>query len=355
MKKLLEKGMEEEQGGIKKLFTLFLLIPHLGVLADKQCEAGEFLTPEKTLKNHHFRSVPVGGPLDCHLLCKKDPKCQSYNFVVFGNICELNNSTKEASPRDLVRDDARFYMGMKHAEGQRPQTFASCRDIYRESRTEVNGNYLLQMPSGKVSVYCHMSSQGLGSCSGGGWTLVMKIDGRKQTFHYNSVLWSNTESFNLTSGETGFDNYETKLPTYWKTPFDKICLGMKIGQQKRFIVVHKKAISLHSLIADGQYRNTSLGRGTWKSLLGGDASLQSFCNMEGFNVVDLTIGSFPKTKARIGLIANEVDHCIGCDSRIGFGTGGDPFDFNVCGNSASWNPREYDRNNKEAFCYILVQ
>lgn len=111
-------GMEEEQGGIKKLFTLFLLIPHLGVLADKQCEAGEFLTPEKTLNNHNFRSVPVGGPLDCHLLCKKDPKCQSYNFVVFGNICELNNSTKEASPRDLVRDDARFYMGMKHAEGK---------------------------------------------------------------------------------------------------------------------------------------------------------------------------------------------------------------------------------------------
>ncbi|XP_074630920.1 uncharacterized protein LOC141889509 isoform X3 [Acropora palmata] len=175
------KGMEEEQGGIKKLFTLFVLIPHLGVLADKQCEAGEFLTPEKTLKNHNFRSVPVGSPLDCHLLCKKDPKCQSYNFVVSGNICELNNSTKEASPRDLVRDDARFYMGMKHAEGQRPQTFASCRDIYRESRTEVNGNYLLQMPSGNVSVYCHMSSQGLGSCSGGGWTLVMKIDGRKQT------------------------------------------------------------------------------------------------------------------------------------------------------------------------------
>lgn len=109
--------MEEERGGIIKQFTLFLLIPHLGVLADKQREAGEFLTPEKTLKSHNFRSVPVGSPLDCHLLCKKDPKCQSYNFMVFGNICELNNSTKEASARDLVSDGARFYMGMKHAKG----------------------------------------------------------------------------------------------------------------------------------------------------------------------------------------------------------------------------------------------
>lgn len=176
----------------------------------------------------------------------------------------------------------------------------------------------------------------------------------QQTFHYNSVLWNNTESFNLAGGETGFDNHETKLPTYWKTPFDKICLGMKIGQQKRFIVVHKKAISLHSLIADGQNRNTLLGRGTWKSLIGVNASLQSSCNKEGFNVVDF-VSSPQKTKARIGLIANEVDECIGCDSRIGFGTGGRPFDSNVCGNSASWNPGEHDRSNTEAFCYILVQ
>lgn len=32
---------------------------------------------------------------------------------------------------------------------------------------------------GKISVYCHMSDSGLGECGGGGWTLVMKIDGSK--------------------------------------------------------------------------------------------------------------------------------------------------------------------------------
>lgn len=48
------------------------------------------------------------------------------------------------------------------------------------------------MPSGKVSVYCHMSSQGLGSCSGGGWTLVMKIDGRKvsQAIFFSFLFFS---------------------------------------------------------------------------------------------------------------------------------------------------------------------
>ena len=35
------------------------------------------------------------------------------------------------------------------------------------------------MHSGKVPVYCHMTSHGLGACGGGGWTLVMKIDGSK--------------------------------------------------------------------------------------------------------------------------------------------------------------------------------
>ena len=58
---------------------------------------------------------------------------------------------------------------------------------------------------------------------------------------------------------------------------------MKIGQQIRFIVVNQQANSLYSLIADGQYRNTSLGRDTWKSLIGSNASLQYNCNKEGFN------------------------------------------------------------------------
>jgi len=44
--------------------------------------------------------------------------------------------------------------------------------------------------------------------------------------------------------------------------FSKICLGMKIGQQINLIVINKQANSLYSLIADGQYRATSLGRST---------------------------------------------------------------------------------------------
>lgn len=90
--------------------------------------------------------------------------------------------------------------------------------------------------------------------------------------------WSNNFDFNLPGGKTLFDNHETKLPTYWNSPFSKICLGTKIGQQLNFVVINKQAASLHTLIADGQYRATSLGRNTWKALLGSQASLQPTCN-----------------------------------------------------------------------------
>ena len=152
-------------------------------------------------------------------------------------------------------------------------------------------------------------------------------------------------------GTTGFDSLETKLPTYWNTPFSKICLGMKIGQQLNFIVIERQADSLYSLIADGQYRNTSLGREKWKLLIGPQASLQYHCDKEGFNAVC----SWSKTsKARIGILSNNEDLCSSCDSRIGFGTGGTPDDSNTCGNSAVYLT---DNGKKliKAMGYILVQ
>ena len=115
------------------------------------------------------------------------------------------------------------------------------------------------------------------------------------------------------------DTHETKLPTYWNTPFDKICLGMKIGQQFKSVVINHQSRSLYSLIADGKYRATSLGRNTWKKLIGSRASLQTNCNKEGFNAI-CTDSNY--SKARIGIIGNNEDDCSNCDSRIGFGTGG---------------------------------
>ena len=111
------------------------------------------------------------------------------------------------------------------------------------------------------------------------------------------------------------------------------------------------ANSLYSLIADGQYRATSMGRETWKMLIGSLASLQRKCNKEGFNVLG---GSNSHSKARIGIISDGGDGCGSCNSRIGFGTGGNDDDTNTCGNEATYNPDNGDKHIK-AMGYILVQ
>ena len=128
---------------------------------------------------------------------------------------------------------------------------------------------------------------------------------------------------------------------------------MKIGQQMKFIVInmYTQANSLSSVIADGQYRATSLGRNSWKTLIGPEASLQIGCNKEGFNA---ECSDNLYSKARIGIIGNDQNDCTTCDSRIGFGPGGNSDDSNTCGNVAFVSPDNGDKNIK-AMGYILVQ
>ena len=88
---------------------------------------------------------------------------------------------------------------------------------------------------------------------------------------------------------------------------------MKISGQLRFIVIDKEANSLLSLIADGIWRASSLGRNEWKKLIDAQGSLQLNCNKEGFNAV----GNLSHhSKARIGYIANDQHDCRSCDSII---------------------------------------
>ena len=130
---------------------------------------------------------------------------------------------------------------------------------------------------------------------------------------------------------------------------------MKVDNQIKFIVINKKASSLHSLIADGQYRGTSLGRDTWKMLIGPLGSLQKNCNKEGFNVNSTKqYERKDMSKARIGILSNNEDDCGRCDSRIGFGTGGLHDNTNTCGNEATSQGDNGDKHIK-AIGYILVQ
>ena len=169
----------------------------------------------------------------------------------------------------------------------------------------------------------------------------------QENFRFDSGLWSNNETFNLVGRKTGLDTQETKLPGYWNAPFSKICIGMKVCDHQ-FILINNMADSLYSFVADGQYRSTTLGRDTWKTLIGPEASLQANCNKEGFNVAS---GS---NKARIGILGNNEDDCGNCDSRIGFGTAGWPDDSNTCGNEAVIGGGNGDKHIK-TMGYIMAQ
>ena len=128
---------------------------------------------------------------------------------------------------------------------------------------------------------------------------------------------------------------------------------MKIGQQIKFLVIKKQANSLYALIADGKYRATSLGRNTWKTLIGSQASLQANCKKEGFNAAGSNNGN---SKARIGILGNDQRDCASTDSKIGFGTGGHPDDSNTCGNNAiKGYTADNGAKNIKAMGYILVQ
>ena len=76
---------------------------------------------------------------------------------------------------------------------------------------------------------------------------------------------------------------QTKLASYWNTPFDKICLGMKVNGVTKWIMINHQASSLFNVIADGDFKNTNVGKNKWLSLMDG-SRLQENCNEEGFNI-----------------------------------------------------------------------
>lgn len=342
----------------------------------------------KQLLGYAFKRFNSASVLSCGQECLRSPSCSSTNFKFFSKkeeegTCELNKhdvtAVHESNNFDY-QEGAIFSIFLKGCllasclnggsclPDKEKRTFScscklpwtgdrceselltSCKEIHNKKLSSSNKAHLLKVESAEVAVYCHMTN--LGACGGGGWTLVMKMNGTQSTFRYNSDLWSNNETFNLEGGKTGFDLHETKLPTYWGTPFSKICLGMKIGHQINFTVINKQASSLHSLIADGNHRNTSLGRETWKELIGSQAFLQPNCNKEGFNVV--TENNNTKwPKVRIGILSNNEDNCFSCDSRIGFGAESSmDVRNNSCGNEASIS---YGDTHIKTMGYILVQ
>ena len=207
----------------------------------------------------------------------------------------------------------------------------------------------------------------------------------QSTFRYSSPLWTNKAMFKPENGKTGCDYTETKLATYWSTPFESICVRMRphnswwipsrkidikgiyiwrkrlglsfwfryASARNVFIrVLFVSANSLYDLIAFGKYTETNLdvNKG-WKGLLYfSNPSLQTGCTKQGINVYT------SNSAARIGIIADNERNCALPDSYIGFGTQGSSCGRNPgtsCGNEAGCGGDRGDQHI-QSMGYIYV-
>ena len=130
---------------------------------------------------------------------------------------------------------------------------------------------------------------------------------------------------------------------------------MRVDGDKKWIMLDYDASSLYSVIADGQYHNTSAGRATWLSLIAG-SSLQTNCNYEGFNINLTRVDPPLHVYLRLGLVGNNQNHCISPNSWIGFGAKKVNNKYDNERNQACGNFVFYTNSvDLPAFGYIFVQ
>ncbi|PFX20123.1 Neuronal pentraxin-2 [Stylophora pistillata] len=154
-------------GKMPRIFpTLLLFTLHLSlVTADNQCRT-EVNIPGVTLKGFVIKKIPVTAPNKCDDKCLSEITCQSFNYNIKENICELNNRTKEARPEHLRANTSWFYVRRlieRVPLGSIPELPAlSCQEVKASEGSDIiSGKYWLDPnKNGKPFLfYCEMNRE----------------------------------------------------------------------------------------------------------------------------------------------------------------------------------------------------
>ncbi|XP_067047421.1 uncharacterized protein [Acropora muricata] len=120
--------------------------------------------------HHVYQTLKVPGSIYCLRACDDDIRCQSINHVVHGEICELNNRTKEARPEDFTDDHTKVYMKKfrkRAAIGSKPELPAeSCNEVKKIEKGRDGKYWLLSViPGTPVYAYCNMTAGDVDECT----------------------------------------------------------------------------------------------------------------------------------------------------------------------------------------------
>lgn len=86
--------------------VLLRLVSSSGLLSERCVTSVQGIS----LSNQNYKSVLVKDMFVCYFMCKEDPVCQSINFYIDRNICELNNRTRSVRLSKTESDSNSLYL-----------------------------------------------------------------------------------------------------------------------------------------------------------------------------------------------------------------------------------------------------
>jgi hypothetical protein len=186
----------------------------------------------------------------------------------------------------------------------------SCATLHAEKPTLPSGAYQLDTAGVVWRTYCDMDHDG------GGWTLLLKTDGRAQTFAFDAPIWTDDTLIEPTPVDLSLT--EAKLAGYAGLSMVELRVVLAppdTPDDTRAVTSPLAADSLATAIASG-FTPLTVSRAAWLALVPG-AILQQNCGVSG---IDAAGSDALHARARIGVIANQENDCVTPDSFVGVGT-----------------------------------